>query len=58
MELRYLNRLVRSHHRALRLVTSLQYRVLLNPLEIGMQDPIWSDWEDVPMVNENETEEG
>ena len=26
----------------------LQYRIIENPLEAGLQDPIWSDWIDVP----------
>ena len=28
--------------------TVLQYLRMENPLEIGLQDPIWSDWFDVP----------
>ena len=30
----------------------LQYRQATNVLEIGVQPPIWSEWEDVPTVNE------
>jgi len=26
----------------------LQYRERLNPLEIGLHEPIWSDWQAVP----------
>jgi hypothetical protein len=26
----------------------LQYRVMENVQEIGLQPPIWSEWEDVP----------
>ncbi len=26
----------------------LQYRERLNPLEIGLHEPIWSDWKTVP----------
>jgi len=31
----------------------LQYRERSNPLEAGIQDPIWSDWIDVPTVRVN-----
>ena len=26
----------------------LQYRTIINPLETGIQEPIWSEWETVP----------
>ena len=58
MELRYLNRLVDVKPGTPYWVQLLQYRVRLNPLEAGLEDPIWSEWQDVPTVNENETEEG
>ena len=32
----------------------LQYRTITNPLEIGLQKPIWSDWIDVEDVHINE----
>jgi hypothetical protein len=33
----------------------LQYREVLNPMEIGLQEPIWSEWTDVNVViEENE----
>jgi len=28
----------------------LQFRVITNPIETGLQEPIWSDWEDVETV--------
>jgi len=28
----------------------LQYRIMTNIQEIGLQEPIWSEWEDVPTV--------
>lgn len=27
----------------------LQYSVMDNPHELGIQDPVWSDWIDVPV---------
>lgn len=32
----------------------LQYREILNPLEIGLHEPIWSDWTDVPFIKDND----
>lgn len=29
---------------------ALQYRTMANPAEIGVQEPIWSEWEEVPLV--------
>jgi len=31
-------------------LTKMQYREMQNPIEIGIQDPIWSEWLDVPTV--------
>ncbi len=28
----------------------LQMRQMTNPLEIGLQDPVWTEWKDVPVV--------
>jgi len=28
----------------------LQYRVRVNVLEVGLQEPIWSGWIDVPII--------
>ena len=30
--------------------TILQFRQMVNVLELGIQEPIWSEWEDVPNV--------
>ena len=30
----------------------LQYRAWTNPLEAGLQPPLWTDWQDVPTVKE------
>lgn len=30
----------------------LQYRVITNGEEIGLHEPIYSDWQDVPVVGE------
>ena len=30
--------------------STLQYRIMENPQEIGIQDPIWSEWGNVPTV--------
>ena len=27
----------------------LQYSVMKNPLEFGLHEPIWSEWQDVPV---------
>ena len=27
---------------------TLQYRTIINPLELGLREPIWSEWKDVP----------
>jgi len=29
----------------------LQYRERVNIMEIGMQEPIWSEWKDVPLFD-------
>ena len=34
------------------IVTKLQYRTMTNIMEIGIQEPIWSEWIDVPTVIE------
>ena len=31
-----------------KLKTKLQYREMINLLEIGFHEPIWSKWQDVP----------
>ena len=28
----------------------LQFRTIENPFEIGLQSPIWSEWQEVPTV--------
>ena len=33
-------------------VRKLQYRVRTNDMEIGIQPPIWGEWQDVPEVLE------
>lgn len=32
----------------------LQQRLMTNPLEIGIQPPIWTEWNDVPCVGVDE----
>ena len=32
--------------------TALQYRTMSNLPEIGLQEPIWSEWEDVETVDD------
>ena len=34
--------------------TKLQYRQMLNPIEIEFQEPIWSEWQDVPTETEED----
>lgn len=31
----------------------LQYRTMINLMEIGLQEPMWSEWKDVEDVNED-----
>ncbi len=32
-----------------RISQTLQYRVMTNIEEVGIQEPIWSEWENVPV---------
>lgn len=32
----------------------LQWRCVENPLEVGLQEPIWSDWQDVRVEKERD----
>ena len=32
----------------------LQYRTMSNPIEVFLQEPIWSEWEDVETVDESQ----
>ena len=34
--------------------TKLQYREMINSLEIGFHEPIWSKWQDVPTEREED----
>lgn len=65
-ELRWLIRTVRTGHMQLNAQSEvlaqwesdekqppvLQYRYALNPLEVELYDPIWSEWQDVESVEE------
>jgi hypothetical protein len=59
IELRYVNRPTILHYLDNDRYISkdnltLQYRKIMNPLEVGLQYPIWSDWQDVPTVEESD----
>lgn len=36
-----------------RMVKVLQFRQMSNIEEVGIQQPIWTEWEDVPTVEED-----
>ena len=54
IELRYVER---NPDHVLDQPLRLQFRTDLNPLEQGMEDPLWSEWEDVPIVTWHELTE-
>ena len=56
IELRWLERVIYESAiepgNIIKVVRVLQYRLRANPLETGLQEAIWSDWQDVPTVRE------
>ena len=55
-ELRWVWKTEFDEYRTLTTTKVLQYRTMQNLMEIGLQEPIWSEWMDVPEVEDIENE--